>query len=240
MAGGSDDPRPTKARSTSQAPPKPRPGSRWRMRSNTSPLAGDSGSHQPRPSWLTIRIRPGPARYLRQRRVLSRLSSAHPGCSASSTRGAAHPRSDPLQVLVVALHGSAPVRCVAGRSRLVLALAPLPTPVPSRRPRSGRGARAPAQQAGAQRLPLAARPAQAASSGVQLTPTPCLCCSLYRNVGTSLGGRSHASHGRYSRRPPAWSTCPTSEEQGPHLLNEGRRPRSHGGHTGTPGPQGQV
>lgn len=40
----------------------------------TSPLAELCGSHQPCPSWLTIRISPARRRYFRARRVLSRRS----------------------------------------------------------------------------------------------------------------------------------------------------------------------
>ena len=44
-----------------------------------SPLAVLCGSHQPRPSWLTIRTSPSSRRYLRARRVLSLRSRRHDG-----------------------------------------------------------------------------------------------------------------------------------------------------------------
>jgi len=49
-----------------------------------SPLASLSGSHQPRPLWLTIRISPSPRRYFRLARELSARSSRHTGGSRSS------------------------------------------------------------------------------------------------------------------------------------------------------------
>src|SRR5574337_2074578 len=59
--------------------PKLRLGSNLCISAKTSPRASLVGSHQPLPSWLTMRISPLPRRYLRLRFVLSLRSSRHGG-----------------------------------------------------------------------------------------------------------------------------------------------------------------
>jgi hypothetical protein len=76
---------PTKPRSMSRASPNLSPGSRCWTRVKMSPLRSLSGSHQPRPSWLTIRISASPRRYFRLWRVLCARSSRHGGGSRSSS-----------------------------------------------------------------------------------------------------------------------------------------------------------
>jgi len=66
---------PTNRRKTCRTWPKFRLGSRCCTKVKTSPLAKDWGSHQPRPSCVTISTSPLPRRYFNARRVLSRASN---------------------------------------------------------------------------------------------------------------------------------------------------------------------
>jgi len=70
---------PMNSRKTLRTWPKLRLGSKCWTRSKTSPLASLCGSHQPRPSWLRMRISPLPRRYLRQCLVLSLRSIVQGG-----------------------------------------------------------------------------------------------------------------------------------------------------------------
>lgn len=83
--GGKEGLSPANSRSSLRAWPKLRPGSRYWTRWKQSPFAPLCGSHHPRPSWLTMRISPGPRRYLRAPRELSLASSRQGGGSRSST-----------------------------------------------------------------------------------------------------------------------------------------------------------
>jgi hypothetical protein len=81
---------PTKPRRTLRTCPKLSVGSsRWtRLKTSPRPPASVGslcGSHHPWPLWFTMTISPGAPRYLRARRVLSALSSRHPGAIRSRT-----------------------------------------------------------------------------------------------------------------------------------------------------------
>ena len=84
-AGGKVGVTPTNRLSSRRTCPKLRFGSRYCTRSKMSPLAVLCGSHQPRPSWLTISTSPASRRYLRARRVLSLRSRRHDGDHPSSS-----------------------------------------------------------------------------------------------------------------------------------------------------------
>ena len=134
---------PAKPRSTRNAPAKVRLGSRCWTRVKTSPLASLRGSHQPWPSWLTIRISAWPRRYLRLRRVLCARSSRHDGGSRSSstaqlTPAFSHSISASCSLIVPSSFRN---RRGRGRSGSMPSLS-ICSAVPSCQPRSRRGARA--------------------------------------------------------------------------------------------------
>src|SRR5258708_9053321 len=95
---------------------------------NTSPFAVDSGSNQPRPSWMTITILLS-RRYLIARRVLSLMSTFQP---SFSSRAAQPPlsRNPSISCLSLFLHPAA----AGHRPPFPPLLSPVPSPAEHPRP----------------------------------------------------------------------------------------------------------